>query len=357
MEVVSRGSGDLYHRYRPCKFSEIYGHKSVVNSLSKVALSKDTGNSYLFFGASGCGKTTAARILAMALNCNSLDKKGNPCAECSSCMSIMDGVNPDVQEINAAEARGIDEIRRIKDSMALSSFTARNKIYILDECHSLTKDAQQSLLKVLEESPKSVYIILCSTEPKKLLPTVTNRCQKFKFDRLPVAEIRRLVKDAFLGSLDPEWFERYSTSHIDAILNLIVEKAGGSARSALVYLQQVLQLEELDKCSLEEIGNLLDDANESEALAIELCRALISRKPWSALVEIYKEIVVPPEVVRLTVLGYFRAVLLKANNHRDAKQAASVMECFLTPFYDVRPENSLVVALFKAREVLAPQAR
>jgi DNA polymerase III subunit gamma/tau len=358
MEVVSRGNGDLYHRYRPCKFSEIYGHKSVVKSLSKVALSDNTGNSYLFIGSSGCGKTTAARILAMSLNCPNLSKNGDPCAECRSCLSIMAGVNPDVQEINAAEARGIDEIRRIKDSMALSSLTAKNKVYILDECHSLTKDAQQSLLKVLEESPKGVYIVLCSTEPKKLLPTVTNRCQKFKFDRLSAQEIKGLVTHVFLDSLPEEWFEKASAGHLDGVLDLVINKAQGSPRAALVYLQQVLQLENIEECTTEGVAKLLDDSTEAEALSIELCRALIQRKPWNELVALFKAINVPPEVVRLTVLGYFRSVLLKANKWHDAKRASEVMECFITPYYEVRPENNLVLSLFKAKEILSgPSAK
>jgi len=360
MEVVSRGSGDLYHRYRPCKFSEIYGHKSVVSSLKKVALSKNNSSSYLFFGSSGCGKTTAARILAMALNCDNLDAKGDPCAECRSCTSIMSGVNPDVQEINAAEARGIDEIRRIKDSMALSSFASKNKIYILDECHSLTKDAQQSLLKVLEESPRGVFSVLCSTEPKKILPTVSNRCQKFKFDKLPIKEIKGLVNHVFLDVVSdkgPDWFDSAAGGQLDPVLTLVSEKAQGSPRSALVYLQQVLQIDSIEDCTVEGVSKLLDDALEGEAHAIELCRALISKKPWTTLVEVYKDINVPPERVRLTILGYFRAVLLKAETWQKAKMAASVMELFLEPFYDVKPENSLLVALFKTKELLSGNNR
>lgn len=357
MVAFSRGSGDIYHRYRPCKLSEVYGHKQVIKSLRQVALSKNIGTSYLFFGASGCGKTTMARILAMSLNCDNLSKKGDPCTQCPSCLSIMGGTNPDVQEINAAEARGIDEIRRIKDSMALSSLSAKNKIYILDECHSLTKDAQQSLLKVLEEAPKGVYIILCSTEPKKLLPTVTNRCQKFKFDLLPLDTVKSLLNDVVsdaLSYMSEGWANLVAEGRVDEVVSLVAEKAAGSPRAALVYLQQILQVDIDHKTFIiSDIESLLDEQTSDETQVIEVCRALISRKPWSSIVDIYKGVVVHPEVVRLTVLGYFKAILLKAENHNKAKLAADVMECFITPFYDTKPENSLVLALFKAREILS----
>ena len=192
--VLPHGTGDLYHKYRPRKFGEIAGHKEVVYSVRQAVLNKEPSQAYLLIGESGTGKTTTARIMALSLNCENRSEEGDPCLECRSCKNILSGSCPDMIEVNAADTRGIGDIRNLCQSMINMPMFLKNKVYILDEAHQLTKEAQSSLLKELEEAPKHVFIILCSTEPKKILNTVKNRCQRFVFNSLRRSELLNLVE-------------------------------------------------------------------------------------------------------------------------------------------------------------------
>lgn len=345
--ICPHGSGDFYHKYRPRTFDEVVGQETIVSALrSSVSMGSSKSQAYLFCGESGCGKTTLARIFSAALNCE--DRvNGNPCCKCSSCVSIMEFGNSDYQEINAADNRGIDEIRRVKETMSASPMFSANKVYVFDECHSLTKEAQQSLLKVLEEAPKNVYIILCSTDPNKLLPTIRNRCQKFLFKSLPVSMLESLLEQVCTyESID---FDKEA-------LRKISDKASGSARDSLVYLQQVFQAcgPSIRKDS-KELQDIVQDITSESAEAIELCRKLLQKNSWQSIADTYSALAVPAELVRLTVLGYFRTMLTKASSLRDMDKYSTVMDIFINPFYDVKPENNLVLALFKAWRVLSEQ--
>ena len=343
--VFPRGSGDFYHKYRPRTFDEVVGHSNIIKSLREVPTMDNPPQVFLFSGESGCGKTSCARILALSLNC--LERVGyNPCCKCASCVSILEGANSDIQEINAADARGIDEIRRVKESMSLSPVLLNNKIYILDECHSLTKDAQQSLLKVLEEAPRSVFIILCSTEPSKILPTVRNRCQKYSFDRLPSRELSKLLNQ--VSEIEGLF---YSSNVIDRV----IEESGGSPRASLVYLQQLAQFG--GELTAEAVDEILASQEQDDKEAIELCRVLIRGSKWKVISDMVKNIIVPPEVVRLTILGYFKACLLGAKSEAEADCFCDVMEGFLKPYYTVRPQNDLVFGVYKAWKILGRRKR
>lgn len=339
--VLPRGTGDFYHKYRPQTFSEIVGHSAVVGSLRKVATMASPAQSYLFSGDSGCGKTTAARILAMALNCSSKAADGSPCTKCDSCRSIMEGRLPDVVEINAADTRGIDDIRALKEQASLSPVFCDNKVFILDEAHSLTKDAQQMLLKLLEEAPKGVFTILCSTDPQKIIPTVRNRCQTYKFPKLSSSEVSQLVKEVWALEGNP------AGKLIDDALKLVVEAADGSARAALVSLQQVYQALSGDSSgtiTLQDIQEMLSVASEETVAGLELARALSSGAKWSELMQIVKSTTFHPEAIRMSVLGYFRSCLMS----RPSPRNYNVMKAFSQPFVGPKPENSLVMAIYEA---------
>jgi len=341
--------GDFYHKYRPRAFDEVCGHDDVIRSIRKVPCLASPSQAYLFTGESGCGKTTTARILSMALNCTERSSdEHNPCRECKSCKAISEGRSPDVQEINAADTRGIDEIRRIKESMSLAPMGSKNKIFVLDECHSLTKDAQNSLLKVLEEAPKNVFIILCSTVPQKILATVKNRCQKFDFPRLSGPSLVSLLQ--FVSDHAGLDFE-------DTIgaLHLVAESSENSPRAALVCMQQLHQaFHSSFQVTNRQVVDTISGYVGVEDSAINICRALVKRARWTELVNLYKDAPsgISPEAVRMSVLGFFRTCLLNAKNMGDADRYAAVMALFDVPFSYVKPENSLVLNLYRAWKAL-----
>jgi DNA polymerase-3 subunit gamma/tau len=206
-------------------------------------------------------------------------------------------------------------------------------------------------LKILEEAPKNVFTILCSTEPSKILLTVKNRCEHFRLDYVKPDVMVKLLGDV-LSEIDNEPGSSVLSGISDLLFEKIVEKANGSPRAALVLLQQILQSSINNSTTLDDIFSIIGNEDKNEVQIFDLCKAIISRKNWSDIVDIYSSINAHPEAIRLTVLGYFRSCLLKAKIYDLAKQYASVMECFIDPLYEVKPENKLVLSLFKAREIL-----
>jgi len=158
----------FYRTYRPQKFSEISKPNEIAETLQTQLRAGKTAQAYLFTGSRGTGKTTTARILAKALNCKKLDKNGDPCDACESCLAIKEGNYLDLIEIDAASNRGIDDIRDLKDKVKLAPALGKRKIYIIDEVHMLTNEAFNALLKTLEEPPKHATFILCTTELHKV---------------------------------------------------------------------------------------------------------------------------------------------------------------------------------------------
>lgn len=180
----------LYRKYRPQKFTDIAGQEHIVRTLEGAIRSDSVGHAYLFCGPRGTGKTTMARLLAKALNCEKRQKgQTEPCNICGSCTAIMNGASLDLIEIDAASNRGIDEIRNIKDSAHVAASSSNYKIFIIDEVHMLTTTAFNALLKVLEEPPEHVTFILATTEAHKVLDTILSRVQRFDFKKLRDEEI------------------------------------------------------------------------------------------------------------------------------------------------------------------------
>ena len=336
--VVPYGSGDLYHKYRPRKFGEISGHKEVIKSIRKAVTATSPSRAFLLIGETGTGKTTTARIMALALNCESPGKGGEPCSACDSCKAILSGSCSDLIEVNAADHRGIGDIRQLCQTMPYMPIQVKNKIYILDEAHQLTNDAQSSLLKELEEAPGHVFIILCSTHPKKILPTVKNRCQRFKFGSLRRKEMVMLLEE--ITTFEGEDFS-------PQVYNAIADAAGGSPRNAIVLLQQTIQLGSKD---LSAILRLLGSEDQGDPNTFAICLGLNKGEQWGKLVQHYNDAKhVGPSGMGMMIAGYFRNQLLKSANKDRADLCASVLELFSNPFPEGKlGENHFVLNLYKA---------
>ncbi len=218
----------LYRTWRPQDFDDLVGQEPIKKALTNALETGRISHAYLFARPRGTGKTSTARILAKALNCEK-GPTAHPCNQCTNCREITEGTSGDVVEIDAASNRGIDEIRKLREQVYFAPVSSRYKVYIIDEVHMITTDAFNALLKTLEEPPEHVVFILATTEPQKILNTILSRCQRFDFHRATVDEIaRHLAKVA-------------SGSHIEAApeaLRLMAIQADGGLRDALSLLDQ-----------------------------------------------------------------------------------------------------------------------
>lgn len=219
----------LYRRYRPRCFSDMKGQGHVVAALQNGIRQNRVFHAYLLSGPRGTGKTTVARILAKALNCEQV-QDGEPCCECDSCLSIDKGISFDLHELDAASNNKVDDIRDLLSKVALGT-PGRTKVYLLDEVHMLTSGAENALLKTLEEPPDHVIFVMATTEPHKVVETIRSRSQHLELNLLPTEQLRELLEeiseDAGLGISDED-------------LNQAIREAKGSARDALSALDKIV---------------------------------------------------------------------------------------------------------------------
>jgi DNA polymerase-3 subunit gamma/tau len=253
----------LARKYRPQKFSEVIGQEHVTRTLKNAIEQGRTAHGYIFSGHRGIGKTTVARILAMALNCRSSDKPVlEPCGVCESCTEIRAGNSVDVIEIDAATNRGIDEIRELREGTRYRPARDRFKIYILDEAHQITDAAFNALLKTLEEPPGHVVFMLATTQPEDIPQTIRSRCQHFSFRAVSFAEILNQLKD-LAG--------REKIEADEDALALLAEAGDGSMRDALSILDQAI-------------------ASSSGRLTAEQVRNLVGAAPSGVLEEVMQAV-------------------------------------------------------------------
>ncbi|CEG29520.1 DNA polymerase III subunit gamma/tau [Bacillus sp. B-jedd] len=220
----------LYRVWRPQQFSDVVGQEHITQTLQNALVQQKITHAYLFSGPRGTGKTTAAKILAKAVNCEHAPV-AEPCNECSACRGITDGSIQDVIEIDAASNNGVDEIRDIRDKVKYAPSSVKYKVYIIDEVHMLSTGAFNALLKTLEEPPRHVMFILATTEPHKIPLTIVSRCQRFDFKRITSQAIMgrmKLIADETGASYDP------------AALPIIARAAEGGMRDALSLLDQAI---------------------------------------------------------------------------------------------------------------------
>ena len=218
----------LYRKWRPRCFSDVVGQDAVTETLKAQVASGRLSHAYLFFGSHGTGKTTCAKILAKAVNCEH-PINGDPCNECVSCRGIDDGSVLDIIEIDAASNNGVDNVRELREEAVYSPAMVKKRVYIIDEVHMFSNQAFNALLKIMEEPPAHVLFILATTEQHKVLPTVLSRCQRFTFKRITAETIaNRLAHVASKEGLDCA----------PGVLPLIARLANGGMRDALSILDQ-----------------------------------------------------------------------------------------------------------------------
>jgi DNA polymerase-3 subunit gamma/tau len=301
---------EFYIKYRPKLFKQVKGQREAVTTL-KGLLKKRSGlpHGLLFTGPSGCGKTTFAYILKDKLQVG----------------------DADFNEYDSADFRGIDTIREIRLRWKRSPIGGKKKIYLLDECHQLTSDAQNALLKLLEKAPSYVYFMLATTEPNKLKETIKTRCTEVKV--APLA--KQDMQDVIAHVADAEKLDL-----TQRVVARICEVAEGSARKALVLLNQIAEIGN-EKKQLRAILN-----SDAKIQAIEIARALLFKPDWSKLAKILKGVDEDPERLRHLVLVYCTTILL-SNNKRSMPRANLVIEIFRDNFYDSK-RAGLVASCYQA---------
>lgn len=342
IKLISRSEGDLCVRYKPHTFDEVVGQKAIVKSVRSAVKTKNSSKCYLFHGESGCGKSTMAFIMALALNCDNLDKNGNPCCSCSRCKSIMSGNMPDYKEINAAEAAGIDQARAIIEELKLNPMFGKVKIYVFNEAHGMSSKAQDALLQDMDKMPEGAYIILTSTEPKKIRKPLINRCESYNFKILDRQEISSLID--FVLTLEGK-----ITSN--KIKNKIIKKSELRPRNALKLLQVVINIGVSDEDSL---LKALEEEDEEHTNIVNLCRAIQNgRYKWEEIMSIYKKIGMDPSSVYVILGSWFKSTLEKTTGRNISPKSRLVktynaLEFFIGDLPQVRPETRVIHSIFGA---------
>jgi DNA polymerase-3 subunit gamma/tau len=291
----------IARRYRPQTFDELVGQEHIARALQQAIAGGRVGHAYLFTGARGVGKTSAARILAKALNCVH-GPTPTPCNECDVCRRVSAGDDVDVLEIDGASNRGIDEIRQLRQNVAVRPSRVRYKIYIIDEVHMLTKEAFNALLKTLEEPPEHVKFIFATTEPQKIPITILSRCQRFDFAGISSSAIQaRLSQIALAEGVELE----------PGALQILASRAAGSMRDSQSLLEQLLAAGHR-RITADDVNGLLGIA-PAERL-VGLVGRLVARDAAGALRELDAALEAGVEVGLLLdqLVGYFRDVMATA---------------------------------------------
>ena len=222
----------LYRKFRPISFNEMVGQEHITKTLKNQIVANRVGHAYLFSGGRGTGKTSAAKIMARAINCLHPKEDGEPCNECEICKAILDGSLTDVVEMDAASNNGVEDIRAIRDEVNFLPTIAKYRVYIIDEVHMLSTPAFNALLKTLEEPPEHVKFILATTEPQKLPATILSRCQRFDFKRITVENIVKRLKIICKES---------NIEITDEALQMIAVLAEGALRDGISILERCSQ--------------------------------------------------------------------------------------------------------------------
>lgn len=294
---------ELHLKYRPLCFDEYIGGEALKEA---IISNLPATHVFAFRGQRGCGKTTLARLIAKHLDIHERD----------------------IHEIDAADKTGIDDARQIKTSVSYSPMGGKNKIYVIDECHRLTGNAWDSLLKTLEEPPRHCYFVLCTTDWNKVPITVRSRCKSFEVKPLLRRQSKHLIN----------WIcENESINIHEKVENVILNECDGIPREIIIAIDTVKSIKDPDQ-AIELIV-----ASKYNSQIIDLCQALIKRSSWDKITKIIKGLNEEPENIRYAVLGYMNSILLNEDN----PQAAFVMINFSDSFIYTK-KSGLTIACYQS---------
>lgn len=305
----------LYRKFRPQNFEDVKGQEHIVTTLKNQIKADRIGHAYLFCGTRGTGKTTIAKILAKAVNCEH-PVDGSPCGQCPACQAIGDGTSMNVIEIDAASNNGVDNIREIREEVAYRPTAGRYKVYIIDEVHMLSAGAFNALLKTLEEPPSYVIFILATTEVHKIPITILSRCQRYDFKRITVETIADRLT---------ELMEKEGNQVEDKAIRYIAKAADGSMRDALSLLDQCIAFYLGEKLTYEKVLENLG-AVDTEVFS-GLLRQILAQDTPKAIRTLEKIIIQGRELGQFVTdfIWYMRNLLLVAtsDNPEEAVDASA----------------------------------
>jgi len=343
--IIGRGSGDYTVKYRPCLVEEVIG-QDVAKDIIKRALSGNiVAPAYLFHGESGTGKTTMARILAMGVNCLAHGlPTPEPCMECENCNQIYLQRTPEYMEINVGDKTGVDSARDLTGDLIYSTIDLKRRMVVLDECQQMTSQAQNMLLKPIEDATADTHFILCTTEPKKIIKPLRSRCKPIEFKRVSKPNLLVLLESIcqFEGL-------EYNVKNLRLML---IENP--SPRDAVSSLQQVVTANKLNDSNW--IRKFMDQlTEEEEGQVIELAR-LVNKGYWKPVAQKVKQLAnsYSEEQMRIILALYFTKALLNAKSEEEAKKFSIILNWLKQPIYTHKPLIELTHALYNATKRKRP---
>ena len=324
------GSNDLNVVYRPCTIDELLGNETNKRIIKNALNSGKVPHTWLFTGYPGCGKTTAARIIALSLNCEINGISSTPCLECSSCKSILNGNSIDVKEINVGQAGGKDYVDSIVKDLSSSPFNSNVKVLIFDEAHELTNAAKDLLLKPIENGYDHVYFIFCTNQPEKLRSKKKDAGEAF-LDRCHILNFGR-ISDELITELLFNICEFEGINYNVDVLDFLSKESAGVPRNAIVWLAQIITEGSWTISIAKEICGVLIEEDDPQIL--ELCRILNKGSFKDAVMLFNKLRSVNIESIRISVTGYFIHCLQRSKKVSEARRYSAMLDVLMIPIYE-----------------------